>query len=524
MFNAADGLRLRKINELDTRVIPGTESPLTNPVFSPDGQHVAFYSTGDDQVKRLALAGGAPIVLTRNIDNPFGIDWSETGTILLAVRQGIVRIPAAGGTPEVIVKGGEDELLAMPQLLPASDAVLFTSVTRTTGVGESYHMRVVAQSLKTGERTDVLDGARDARFLPTGHLVYAIDDNLFAIAFDPATLTTSGASIELVQGVWWRRSSAVAANWSVSTNGTLIFVPNVPDEPLRPLWVSREGATAQADRVPPGKAPRLSPDGRQLLVQIDNDIWVYEVETGRRKRLTNDQSSSRPAWHPTGTRIAYTSSRNGGAEIWVANADGTGTPRQLTELPGVAHVDSWSPDGKTLAFHHHPPGLAPNEILVIVPDDPAPKPTPLVQGKFPAEDAVFSPDGRYVAYLSAESGNREIYVRAFPGPGPQVPVSVGGGREPVWGRTGEIFYRSLNGDRMMAVKVTTTPTLAVGTPTRLFEGNYFIEPPTGSPRPQYDVTADGRRFLMLQVDRVSAAQIVVVQNWFEELRRAISIR
>jgi eukaryotic-like serine/threonine-protein kinase len=288
--------------------------------------------------------------------------------------------------------------------------------------------------------------------------------------------------------------------------------------------VSREGATARADHLPPAKAPRLSPDGRQLLVEIDNDIWIYEVETGRRKRLTNDQSSGRPAWHPSATRIAYTSSRNGGPEIWVANADGTGTPRQLTELPGVAHVDSWSRDGKTLAFHHHPPGAAPNEILVIAPDDPTPKPAPLVQGKFPAEDAVFSPDGRYVAYLSAESGEREIYVRAFPGPGPQVPVSVGGGREPVWGRTGEIFYRSLTGDRMMAVNVTTTPALTIGPPRRLFDGNYFIESATGSPRPQYDVTADGRRFVMLQVDRASAAEIVVVQNWFEELRRAIATR
>jgi serine/threonine-protein kinase len=523
IYNAAGGLHLRRLDELDARVIPGTEAPLTSPVFSPDGQHVAFYSTTDSQVKRLAIAGGAPLVIARNVDNPFGIDWSDDGTILLAIREGIARVAATGGTPELIVKVGENERAALPQLLPASEAVLFTLGTFKDNTFDAYQVQVMAQSLGTGQRTKILEGARDARLLPTGHLVYAVDDNLFAVAFDPATLTTRGASIELIQGMWWRRTSGVTANWSVSRNGTLIYAPGIPEDTLRPLWVNRDGAAVPAEHVPSGQAPRLSPDGRQLLVEIDNDIWIYELETGRRKRLTADNASGRPAWHPSGARIAYTSARNGGAEIWEANADGTGTPRQLTDLPGPAHVDSWSPDGKTLAFHHHPPGDAPNEILAISPDDQAAKPAPLVQGGFAAEDAVFSPDGRYVAYLSAESGRREIYVRAFPGPGPQVPVSVGGGREPVWSRTGEIFYRSLTGDQMMSVTVTTSPALTVGAPTRLFAGDYFMTSGGGSPRPQYDVTANGQRFLMLQRDRTINAQIVVVQHWFEELRRAVPV-
>jgi serine/threonine-protein kinase len=523
IYNAAGGLRLRRLDELDARVIPGTEAPLTNPVFSPDGQHVAFYSPTDGHVKRLAIAGGAPLVIARNVDNPQGIDWSEDGTLLLALQKGIARVAATGGTPELIVKVGENERAALPQLLPASNAVLFTLATFEDNSVEKYQLQLMAQSLGTDKRTKILEGARDARMLPTGHLVYAVDDNLFAVAIDPATLTTRGAPIELMQGIWWRRTSSVAANWSVSRNGTLIYAPDIPEDTLRPLWVNRDGAAVPAEHVPPGQAPRLSPDGKRLLVELDNDVWIYELETGRRKRLTADNASGRPAWHPSGARIAYTSARSDGAEIWVASADGTGTPRQLTDLPGAAHVDSWSPDGRTLAFHHHPPGEAPNEILAISPDDPAPKPAPLVQGGFAAEDAVFSPDGRYVAYLSAESGRREIYVRAFPGPGPQVPVSVGGGREPVWSRTGEIFYRSLTGDQMMSVKVTTSPTLTVGAPTRLFAGDFFMTTGGGSPRPQYDVTANGQRFLMLQRDRTMTAQIVVVQHWFEELRRAIAV-
>ena len=518
IYNATGGLRLRKLSELDARVIPGTEAPLTSPVFSPDGQHVAFYST--DEVKRLAVAGGAPHVLARNIPNPIGMDWSESGWILLALREGIARVADTGGTPELIVTAAADERVAMPQLLPGGDAVLFTVATGGAGTGT----QIVMQSLRTGERTKLLDNARDARYLPTGHLVYTVEDDLFAVAFDPSKQTTSGASVPLVQGVWWRSSAAVVANWSVSRNGTLVYAPNIPEDLLRPVWVSRDGAVTPAENLPAGQAPRLSPDGTQVLVEVDRDVWIYDVETGRRRRLTTDRGSGRAAWHPTGRQIAYTSESNGGAEIWLMNADGTGTPRQLTDLPGPAHVDSWSPDGRTLAFHHHLPGDAPNEILTIAPDDPAAKPQPFVKGGFAAEDAVFSPDGRYIAYLSADSGRREIYVRPFPGPGPQIPVSVGGGREPVWGRNGEIFYRSVTGEQMMSVKVTTTPTLTVGAPTRLFEGIYFMQPNTGSPRPQYDVSTDGRRFLMLQPDRGIRAQIIIVQHWFEELRRLVPTR
>ncbi|HVL66860.1 MAG TPA: protein kinase [Vicinamibacterales bacterium] len=524
VYNSTSGLRLRKMSELDARVIPGTEAPLTSPVFSPDGQHVAFYAPGDREVKRLAVAGGAPLSLARNIGNPLGIDWSDRGTILLALQDGIARLPDTGGTPEIIVAHRENERTAMPQLLPSGDAVLFTVVA---GGGTDVHWdraHVVVQSLRTGERTKILEGARDARYLPTGHLVYAAGDDLFAVAFDPVTSRTSGASIALVQGVWWRSASTAVANWSVSRNGTLLYVPNIPDDALRPVWVGRDGAVVPAERLAAGQGPRLSPDGKRLLVAIDGDVWIYEADTGRRTRLTTDRASGRAAWDPTGARVAYTSDRSGSDEIWVANADGTGTPRRLTDLPGPAHVDSWSPDGRRLAFHHHPPGEAPNEILVIGPDDPSPTPVPLVQGEFAAEDAVFSPDGRYIAYLSAHSGRREVYVRAVPGPGPEVPVSVGGAREPVWGRNGEIFYRTPAGEQMMAVRVSTSPSLTIGTPMRLFEGDYFVAPRTGSPRPQYDVTADGSRFLMLQPDRSVRPQIVVVQNWFEELKRAIPVK
>ena len=514
VYNADGGLRLRSMSEVEPRIIAGTEAGLTNPTFSPSGEQIAFYASGD--LKRVSISGGGATVIAHGIDNPFGIDWADNGTILFATSKGILRVADAGGTPELVIPGTGTERFGQPQLLPGGSAVLF-SVTTAAGDTAWDQAQVVVHSLSSGERTIVLQTGRDGRYLPTGHLVYAVEDDLYAVPFDPESLRVTGAAIALAQGMWWRNSAH--ANWSVSRNGTLVHVPDLPIESLHPVWVRRDGAIAPIDQIPGGTTPRLSPIGKHLLLEVSGDVWIYEIDTGRRTRVTTDGLSGRPAWHPDGTQIAYSSSRSGSEEVWIAPIDGTGSHRQVTDMPGAAHVDSWSPDGKTLAFHHHTPGDRANEILTITPADPNATPQPLVQRDFHAESAVFSPDGRYVAYLLAETGTREVYIKPFFGPGVQEPVSVGGAREPVWGRNGELFYRSADGSRVMAVKVATSPALSVGTPTELFTGSFFVTGRGGSPRPQFDVTADGQQLFLLQLDSAVRAQIVVVQNWFEELRR-----
>jgi serine/threonine-protein kinase len=271
--------------------------------------------------------------------------------------------------------------------------------------------------------------------------------------------------------------------------------------------------------------PRLSPDGNRVLVTREGDIWIYELDSGRSTRITRDAASLMGVWHPSGSQIAYTSSRGGTAQAWVAPTDGGSDPRPLTNLPGQVHVDSWSPDGRRLAIHHHPPQGWP-EILILPMHEADPVPQVFPLGKFAVEGAEFSADGRFVAFLSAETGAREIYVRPYPGPGGQVTVSVNGGREHLWSENGEIFYRSPSGDRMFAVSVTTSPALKVGTPTELFRLQHYVSP-TGSPRPQYDVTRDGLRFLMLTgtggMDSSERLRIVVVQNWLEEVTRVLPV-
>jgi len=387
--------------------------------------------------------------------------------------------------------------------------------------------QVVVQSLSSGKRTVVVQGGSDARYLSTGHVVYALRDGLFGIAFDAKRLKVAGGAVPIVQGV--QRSVGVngaGSNYAVSDRGTLVYVTGGTS--LRSLvWMNRTGTAAgPISSIPPGtyEDPRVSPDGGRVLVTQAGDIWIYDVATGRSSRVTRDGSSRMGVWDPTGSQIAYSSARKGNLEAWVEPSDGSGPPRQLTNLGGQVHVDSWSPDGRTLTIHHHPPE-GPTSIFMLPMDTTDPKPRVFLKGDFNAEGADFSRDGRYVAYQAEATGQREIYIRRDSKSGGQVTVSVGGGREPVWAKNGDLFYRSLTGERMFAVSVTTEPALKVQRPVELFQGLYYISP-AGSPRPQYDVTPDGQRFLLLSSApganaSVARPRIVVVQNWFDELKRLV---
>jgi eukaryotic-like serine/threonine-protein kinase len=524
VYQTNGGLYLRSMADLEARLIPGTAENLNSPFLSPDGQWVGYWA-GTGELKKMAVSGGAPVILCR-ATIPSGVSWALDNTILFGQNAGVMRVSANGGTPELIIRAGEGEQLYGPQLLPDGGSVLF-SVTTDNGPARWDQAQVVVQSLSSGKRTPVVQGGSDARYLSTGHLIYALRDGLTGVAFDEKRLTVTGGAVPLVQGVQRPVGvNAAGSNYAVSDQGTLVYVST--SSAVRSLvWMNRNGTAAlPVGSIPPGtyEDPRVSPDGGRILVTRDGDIWIYEVASGRSSRLTRDGSSLMGVWDPTGSQVAYSSARGGNLEAWVAPSDGAGEPRQLTKLGGQVHVDSWSPDGRTLAVHHHPPER-PVNIFMLPMDRADPKPELFLERDFNAEGADFSRDGRYVAYLSVETGEREVYIRPYPGPGGQVTVSVGGGREPVWAENGDLFYRSLNGERMFAVSVTTAPTLKVGTPVQVFQGPYYISR-TGSPRPQYDVMADGQRFLLLAPSpgRDSSAgrpRMVVVQNWQEELKRRL---
>ena len=264
----------------------------------------------------------------------------------------------------------------------------------------------------------------------------------------------------------------------------------------------------------------MSPDGQRMVLDIDEgnraDLWVYDLPRGTLARLTLDGTNTSPLWSPDGTKVAFQSNRAGPPNLFWRTADGSGAEERLTTSERFQDVGAWSPDGETLAFKEVDPGTGADILTLSLKGGG--KPVPFVQTAFTEASPAFSPDGRWVAYQSNESGRDEVYVQPFPGPGAKALVSTDGGTEPAWSRKGdELFYR--NGDKMMVVPTIIQPTFTASKPEVLFERPYWMYPPLRN----YDVTPDGRRFLMIkESEQVAAAtRVIVVLNWFEELKRLV---
>jgi Tol biopolymer transport system component len=530
-FATSAGLYLRSLGELDARVITGAEGTASSPFFSPDGQSVGYFEGG--QLRRISVNGGASTAICAATD-PLGATWGRDNVIFFAQPDGIMRVSADGGTPEAVIKARTGEVLEGPQLLPDSDWLLFSLAT-SAGPTQWDQAQVVVESLRTGERKVIWRGGSAARYLSTGHLVYVSGNTLYAAPFDTDTLEIRGRPLSVIEGVMRPAGLAAAgvdssaAQYAVSDAGTLVYAERSASLRFgRPVWVGRDGVGNEITTMPVSEYPilRLSPDQQSLLTIIKGDLWIYDIATGRSTRLTQHGQATGPmAWHPSGEWVAYTSAEGGNASehVWMIASDGgKGTARQLTKLTGSVDVDSWSPDGRVLGVHHHRPDGGMN-ILMVRTDTENSQPETFVENEVGSEGATFSPDGRHVAYMARDTGQGEIYIRSYPNPGGRRTVSVGGGREPVWGRSGELFYRNLRGDRMMVVDVTTEPSLKVGKPQELFARQYGFNP-SGSPRALYDVTHDGQRFLMLSTmgqssEEQAGNRFIIVQNWGEELKR-----
>ena len=526
-YNTLDGLYLRSMDALDARLLPGTEELLASPVFSSDGQSVAYFSGPDRQLKRVAISGGLPVALAARTAAPTAVSWARDGTIFFADDEGILRVSANGGTPELVIPAGERETLDSPQLLPDGDSLLFTVGDGRSGLaGRWTEAQIVVESLSTGVRTPLLPGS-DARYVSTGHLVYAIADGLFGVAFDADSLTVVGGSVSLVQGVA-RAGLSVSGNYAVADDGTLFYLAAGAGAGSALVWVDRTGSVELIETLPRDvyESPRLSPDGDRLLVIASTDAWVYDLASGRESPVTTDSSLTTYAdWTPSGTDIVYTALRGSSDEnVWIQPADGSGTARRLTSLDGGVHFEAWAPDGRTFAAHQHDPEGGGSDLLMVPLGGSAPE--RWLDRGFSDVGAVFSPDGRYLAHVSDQTGEREVYIRPFPGPGGQETVSVGGGDEPAWAPNGELFYRRPSDYAMMVVEVSLDPTLRVGQPRELFRGGLYEG---GSSRAKYAVTADGARFLM-SASRATSTEtasstrrVVVVQNWVEELKTRVPV-
>ena len=529
VYNTTDGLYLRSMDTLEARLL--TDESVRNPTFSPDGQSLAYFAR-PNVLKRLALSGGAPVVISEGVGNPWGVSWEADGTVLYGQREGVMRVSATGGTPELVIPADDGELLDGPRLLPDGDSVLVTVARGGFGDAEVWNSSdIVAVSLATGDRTLLIQGGADARYVSTGHLVYALKDGLFAMAFDPETLTVSGGAVSMVEGVY-RATTTSSANFAVSDDGTLFYLDGTAESSQPLVWVDRTGRAEVIETIPSNlySSPRLAPNGERVLVVAEGDARAYDVTSGRESRLTTDGLTAAYAgWSPSGTEVAYTSGRGSENQlnVWIQAAEPGGAARQVTALEGNEHFDSWAPGGRTMSAHYH--GEGPTNQLIISLDETDAETELWLERPYTDNNAVFSPDGRYVAYLSAQTGRNRLYIRPFPGPGGETPVSVEEAREPVWAPNGELFYRRVDDYAMMVVEVTTDPAMTVGPAVELFAGGGPVG--GGGGRALFTVTADGQRFLMSRAvlpsggtEGVASRQRVIwVQHWIEELKEGVPV-
>jgi len=500
------------------------------PFFSPDGKWLGFWHAPTGTLRRVALTGGAPVKICDAVSGISGAAWGPDDTIVFAWFD-LFRVSATGGSPTLLLKVDEqhgERFYRHPSFLPSGKAVLFT-----IGTADNYSYddaQIGVLSLETGRKTILIEGGSSARYSPSGHLIYARQGKLLAVPFDADRLQISGEPFPVADGVFMSANTGMAA-YAMSADGRLVYAAGPTELGRRvPVWVDRHGKPTPLSLPPRSYLhPRLSPDERQLTIEIEgasHDIFTYDIARDTLTRMSFDGASHWPTFTPDGRRLTFRSWKTGTMTMWSMPADQSGAPTLLTNVGSMQSPESWSPDGSALAFTQMDDPQSGSDIYVL-PAAGDRKPFPFIRTKFSEGSPKFSPDGRWLAYSSNESGRPEVYVTAYPGPGPKIQVSNNGGTDPLWRRDGREFYYR-NGDQMLAVEIRSGPTLAPGDlskPKVLWEGRYAagVGSSCGMPGPtsaNYDVTADGQRFLMIEdsSSNVECRVLRVVSNWSGALR------
>ena len=521
------------------------------PFFSPDGQWLGAISRVNGskfggQLKKYPVNGGAPTTIC---DCPwaFGASWASDGTIVAACEYtgGLWRVSAQGGVPEQITEldqEAEEISHRLPHLIPGANAVLFT-VLRQSLMADFRNRDVIVQSLETGERKILIKEGADARYVLPGYLVFVREGTLWAVPFDRDSLAVTGPEFPVLDGV----SQALytntgpletgAAQFAVSNSGSLAYIGGavVPERKKEVVWVDRNNGEVEPIGIEPAQyhTVRVSPDSSTVALDTSYkrpQVWTYDLERHAQIIQTPEGRNSTPIWSPDGATLVFGSEQRGTHNLFSKVVDGDDDPQRLSPSPRTQYVGSWSPDGTKLAFTQVTPGSQHGHDIWILSMDGSGFAEPFLENsKFQEMSPEFSPNGRWLAYTSGESGPDEVYVQRYPQKGGKVTISNAGGESPVWsGRGDELFYltRSGRSTKYWGVDINIRgDTLTPGNPVFLFEKECVRTQPVRS----YDVAPDGQRFLMILNNNAKerramwgeyfGKKVKIVLNWSEELSR-----
>jgi serine/threonine-protein kinase len=512
----APQLFVRSIDSAEATALAGTEGAFS-PFFSPDGRWIGFFAQG--KLKKVLAKGGG---LATVCDAAFGMGgaWSRDDTIYFAPLNtaGIWKVAAAGGSPQEFsrVDRTRGEVShRYPQVLDDNRTVLFTVWT-----GPGWDEKHLDAQVGNEDHRRLVPGASTGRYVRSGHILYSKAGALVVVPFDLPSLTVTGSPVTLADRT--NEAESEAALYDVSDTGTFVYMPGSPLVFERRLvWVHRDG-TVEATGAPPAAYtdPSIAPDARSAATSIQGPtqtLWIFDFARATLTTLPSDASSQAPRWTSDGRRLLYRRTRGGYRNLFWRSADAAGDDEPLTQGEGLQTPGATSADGTYVVFSDMTPDTGRDLWMLDLRRRPY-TPQPLVRTRAAESTPEISPDGRWLAYVSDESGRSEIYLRSFRNPGGQIAISKDGAVDPRWSRDGrELFFRS--GDKMMAVSITPGASPAPGAPRVLFEGHYQVgDTSTGS----YDVAPDGR-FLMIQptVPEQNATTFNVVLGWFADVAARI---
>ena len=502
-------LYLRKLDTFENTPITGTENGEC-PFFSPNGEWLGFFADG--KLKKVSLRGGSSVVVADEAFPTAG-SWAEDDTIYFkkSFPSGVYAVAAGGGQARQVTQPAkaDDRAHLWPDALPGGNGLIFTVWT-----GRSFNdARIEGLSFKTGKRKVLITGGTGGRYLTNGYLAYARSGMLFTVRFDPERLEVQGAPVPMIEGVMTGASNG-DASFAVSQNGTLAFQPGTfTSFEHNLLWMDRSGkATNITDDVKPYTSAALSPDGKRIALTLESstfDVWVYDLERDTLTKASFGGDDYRPQWSPDGKMLAYDSSKSGHQQVYLKQGIGQGSEEMVTDGPENKELYDWTPDGREVIFGRQNDKTGWD--IYAAPIQGNHKPRALLEAPFNQREARVSSDGKWLAYISDESGQPEVIVQAISDPSTPTQVSRETGTEPRWVRSGnELLYRSKN--RIMSVKFAPGGALSPGKSVVLFEDKREWS--------GYDVARDGRLVVTREAqDTGKGTQINVVLNWFEELKR-----